>query len=321
MDIQLLDRVRAGCKIVAEHATHIRINHDRIADYAAILPINDVARPGHDPEYHYLIRGDDTAAFFLTLDAINFGSGYFPHLRKSAGRSGYFTIAGCLNAHFQKNGPFSAPDLSRLTAADCTRIFAQDPNNKPVAELMQLFAKALNDLGVYLQTHFDGSFTALIAAADASAEHLVQLLVEMTCFKDVAPYEGRQVPFFKRAQLAAADLSLAFAGKGPGRFDDLDQLTIFADNLVPHVLRVDNILIYNEKLCSRIDGGDLIAAGSREEIEIRACALHAVELIKTALNASGKTVNAMALDFLLWNRGQQSKYKSIPRHRTRTIFY
>ncbi len=321
MDILLLDQIRTGCKIVAEHATHIRIHRDRIAAYAATLPITDVARPTHDPDCHYLGHGDDTAAFFLTLDAINFGSGYFPHLRKHSGRSGYFTIAGCLNAHFQENGPFSARDLRRLTAADCTRIFAQNPKNQPIAELMQLFAKALNELGAYLQTRFDGSFRALIAAADASAERLVHLLVEMPCFKDVVLYDGRQVAFFKRAQLTAADLALAFDGQGLGRFDDLDRLTIFADNLVPHVLRVDHILIYKEKLCSQIDAGERIAAGTKQEIEIRACALHAVELIKAALNASGKMINAMALDFLLWNRGQQPKYKSIPRHRTRTIFY
>ena len=52
------------------------------------------------------------------------------------------------------------------------------------------------------------------------------------------------VPFYKRAQLTAADLSLAFDGKGLGSFEDLDQLTIFADNLVPHVLRVDKVLLY-----------------------------------------------------------------------------
>jgi hypothetical protein len=186
---------------------------------------------------------------------------------------------------------------------------------------MRLFARALNELGIYLQTNFGDSFIGLIAAAGASAEGLLQLLAKMPCFNDVAHWGEVEVPFFKRAQLTAADLALAFHGKGPGRFEDLDHLTIFADNLVPHVLRVDNILRYPPKLCSRIESGDLIAAGSREEIEIRACALHAVELIKTALNESGQPINAMALDFLLWNRGQQPTYKSIPRHRTRTFFY
>jgi hypothetical protein len=319
--IRLLEQVRAGCKTVAEQAIHIHIDVDRIPAYAAALPISKAIRPAHDPGCHYLGHGDDTAAFFLTLDAINFGSGYFPHLRKHTGRSGYFTVAGCLTAHFKHNGPFSARDLCRLTAADCTRIFAQDPTNAPIAELMGLFARALNELGAYLETNFGGSFTGLIAAAGASAERLMQLLVKMPCFNDIAQWDGVEVPFFKRAQLTAADLALAFNGKGPGRFEDLDRLTIFADNLVPHVLRVDKILRYPAKLCSQIKAGDLIATGSREEIEIRACALHAVELIKAALNQSGLPINAMALDFLLWNRGQQPAYKSIPRHRTRTFFY
>ncbi len=38
--------------------------------------------------------------------------------------------------------------------------------------------------------------------------------------------------FYKRAQIVASDLALA----GVARFADLDRLTIFADNLVPHVL-------------------------------------------------------------------------------------
>ncbi|MCK4987253.1 MAG: hypothetical protein KAS40_17100, partial [Desulfobacterales bacterium] len=61
--------------------------------------------------------------------------------------------------------------------------------------------------------------------------------------------------------------------------------------------------------------------GSAEEIEIRACALQAVELLKNELNRSGRHVTSMGLDFLLWNRGRQPAYKSIPRHRSRTVFY
>ncbi|MCP4687549.1 MAG: hypothetical protein GY859_05825, partial [Desulfobacterales bacterium] len=98
-------------------------------------------------------------------------------------------------------------------------------------------------------------------------------------------------------------------------------LTIFADNLVPHVLRVDNVLLYDEALAAHIDAGALIPAGSPEEIEIRACALHAVELIKRELNASGGNATSSGLDYLLWNRGQRPYYKAIPRHRARTVFY
>ncbi len=321
MDARLPDQVRTACKAVSQQATHVRINYELIPSYAASLPVEKASWPEHDPQSHYLRQGEDTAAFFLILDSINFGSGYFPHLKKRPGKSGYFTVASCLNDRFRKKGPLSALELSRLTAEECTVIFEQEPDNRPVGELMQLFAKALNDLGWYLQQDFNGSFTALIETAGASAECLMQLLIRMPYFYDVEAYGSLQVPFYKRAQLMAADLSLAFGGEGLGKFDDLQDLTIFADNLVPHVLRVDNVLLYPENLISRIEAGNLIPAGSAEEIEIRACALHAVELLKGELQASGHPVNAMGLDFLLWNRGQQPVYKSIPRHRTRTVFY
>ncbi|MEW6729729.1 MAG: queuosine salvage family protein, partial [Acidobacteriota bacterium] len=145
---------------------------------------------------------------------------------------------------------------------------------------------------------------------------------EMPYFNDVENYNGLVVPFYKRAQLTAADLSLAFAGEGIGHFDDLNNITIFADNLVPHVLRVDNVLLYDKSLAARIDAEELISPGSAEEIEIRACAVHAVELLVEALQKTGHKVTAMGLDYLLWNRGQQPYYKKVkPRHRSRTVFY
>jgi hypothetical protein len=143
----------------------------------------------------------------------------------------------------------------------------------------------------------------------------------MPFYRDVESYGDLQVPFYKRAQLTVGDLALAFGGAGCGRFADLDQLTIFADNLVPHVLRVDRVLQYDDVLARRIDEGELIPAGSAEEVEIRACALHAVELLVQAMRAASQDVTAQGLDYLLWNRGQQPHYKARPRHRTRTVYY
>ena len=321
MELQLLKQVRAGCKAVAESASNVHINYEFIPEYVRTLPIENTSQAEHDSESHYLDRNEDTAAFFLTLDSINFGSGYFPDLQKRPGMSGYFTVASCLKDRFKTKGPFSALELTRLTPEDCMQIFKQRPDNKPIGELMRLFASALNDLGRYIQEDFGGRFTELIQTADHSAERLMQLLIRMPLFNDVHQYKQIEVSFYKRAQLAAADLSLAFKGQGLGRFDDLQNLTIFADNLVPHVLRVDHILSYTDVLISRIEAGKSIAAGSLEEIEIRACALHAVELIRNRLVSSGHKITSMELDFLLWNRGQLPAYKSIPRHRSRTVFY
>jgi hypothetical protein len=85
---------------------------------------------------------------------------------------------------------------------------------------------------------------------------------------------------------------------------------------------MDEILAYNAELATRIDVEQLIQAGSREEVEIRACALHAVELIGHELRAAGNRISSMEIDHILWNKGQHPFYKKRkPRHRTRTVYY
>ncbi len=321
MALALIEQVRSACKKVADRATSVRINDDSILSYASSLPLEQAMFPEIDSGSHHLGHGNETVAFFLTLETINFGSGYFPHLRKRPGMSGYFTVANSLNDFYKNNGPLPAESLAQISARDCVEIFGQDPDNEVIHELMQRFATALNDLGQYLLDRCNGSFVELVRAAGFSAERLVELLIEMPYFNDVEAYDNLTVPFYKRAQLAAADLSTALAGQGLGRFDDLNDLTIFADNLVPHVLRVDRVLLYGKALAARINAGELIPSGSKAEIEIRACAVHAAELLKKELNELGRDVTSWELDYFLWNRGQQPHYKATPRHRTRTVFY
>jgi hypothetical protein len=318
---RILDQVRSMCRKVANRSTHVHINEPQLASYATSLPLEKIMSPQLDPECHFIGKKKDTVAFLLTLNTINFGSGYFPLLKKRPGMSGYFTIASSLNDIYKEQGPLSAQKLATITVEECTRIFGQDPGNRIILVLMQHFANALNDLGRYLQARFNGSFTGLVEAAESSAEHLVRLLRNMPYFNDIELYNGLEVPFYKRAQIMAADLALAFQGQSWGRFTDLDQLTIFADNLVPHVLRIDGILIYENPLLNMINNESLIPAGSEEEIEIRACAVHVVECIKKNLQNSDIRITSSQLDNFLWNRGQQPRYKAEPRHRTRSTYY
>jgi hypothetical protein len=179
---------------------------------------------------------------------------------------------------------------------------------------MELFAWSLGDLGRHLLAEYDGSFLAVADSAGGSAARLVDTLAGWDCFADTSRYQGHAVPFLKRAQIAAADLHRA----GVVRFEDLGALTMFADNLVPHVLRLDGLLAFDRELVARIDAEELIVHGSAEEVEIRACAVHAVELIVAA--APGATTAAY-VDQLLWHRGQERPYKARPRHRSRCTGY
>ena len=317
----LLDAVRESCAAVARRAHHVRIDSAVLPAYAASLPLGQVAAPSVDTTTHYVAGEAGTVAYFLALDTINFGSGWFPLLRKRAGRSGYFTIAIGLKDAFERDGPWEAATLAALTPARCAAVFDQ-PADFP---LMAQFARALNDYGRLLLDSYAGDPLRLVAAAGGSAERLATLLTALPDYRDVATHDGQPVAFYKRAQLAAADLALALGALTPpsprGQFTDLARLTMFADNLVPHVLRLDGILRYAPELLARIEAEALIPAGSAEEVEIRACALHAVELLVAELRRAGHAITAQQLDYWLWNRGQGARYKAEPRHRTRSVYY
>jgi Potential Queuosine, Q, salvage protein family len=288
----LCDEVRSHCAEIAASASHVRIDADRLG---AIEPGPE---PALDPERHYLEGSRaETAAFLLTLDAINFGSGWFPTLRKRPGSSGYFTVASALSDRFRAAGPWSPAELRALETDEVSAVLGQDLAHP----LMRLYAEALRDLGRFLA---DREPIDVVEAAAGSAERLAEVLARgMRFFDDRG--------FYKRAQITANDLALA----GVARFHDLDRLTIFADNLVPHVLRLDGVLRYEERLASLIDAGKPLPPGD-EEREIRGCAVHACEQIARALDVTSRT-----LDVWLWNRGQGARYKAVPRHRTRTVFY
>jgi len=290
--VALTDDVRAACAEIARTARHVRIDEDRL----------EAVDPGPPPELdrdrHYLEGApEDVADFMLILDSINFGSGWFPTLRKRPGMSGYFTVASSLTDFWRRGGGWSVHELRTLKAVDVAGVLGQEPAH----ELMTLYADALRALGRFL-----GGRRALelVSEARTSAERLAAMLAfGMPFFDDVG--------FWKRAQIAANDLALA----GVAEFHDLDRLTIFADNLVPHVLRVDGALVYEPALAARIDAGEFLAPGE-EEREIRGCAVHACELLAERLE-----MPARLLDVALWTKGQAPEYKAVPRHRTRTVFY
>ncbi len=289
---------------MAARARHVTVEHERIPDYAASLPL--VSKDPETPADH-----EDPAAlaaYWLTLDAINFGSGWFPTLRKRDGISGYHTIARGIREHFAADGHWSAEELREITAGELAAALWQDPDH----ELISLFARSLRDLGDHVQREYEGQFSAVVSAAAGSAVELAERLGSWECFHDTARYEELSLPFLKRAQIATADLNRAGF-----QFADLERLTMFADNLVPHVLRLDGVLRFDRKLAERIEREELIVHGSQEEVEIRACALHAVELIV----AAGPRSRAMDIDQLLWTRGQTAPYKAVPRHRSRCTAY
>ena len=207
--------------------------------------------------------------------------------------------------------------------------------------------RLLNELGHGLLTHHDGSATAMLQkcigpSGRPSAVRLVDIITStFRGFRDeTVDAKGRQVCFYKRAQIVVGDIWAAF-GKGRkdtvgGRltdFDDISDLTTFADYRVPQLLRHVNVLRYSEDLSAKVDRMEEILAGSSDELFIRAGTVVAVDRlvdeVKQTLKNDGishekiEEVNAVLLDWHLWQIGEKLDREGTlkPHHRVRTIFY
>src|SRR5690349_11459179 len=178
----LSDDVRRHCADVAAHAQSVRI------DASALAVVEPAEPPELDPLVHYLEGSpEDVARYLLALDAINFGSGWFPLLDKRASGgdvlSGYFTVAWNMSDDWRANGPWSAAELRAMT----TERIAAALRQRADLELMSLFAQALREFGRLLG---EGGALGLIEAAGGSAQALAaRLAASCALFADHGFYK------------------------------------------------------------------------------------------------------------------------------------
>lgn len=314
----MLDLVRPSTARVVELAQFVHLNEDRLAGYASTIPADEVRTIEYSAPFHYNGPPESLLNYIVALDAINFGSGFsqfWPHKKYN---SIYKTTADGLRRVAESGVTMDGYWMQSLTVHDLALIF-EVPEDYA---LMPLFRRSLNELGALLVAGFGGRPVNLLDWADHSAHTLVQILAErVSTFHDVAEYKGEPVYFLKRAQILCGDLFQAFRGEGWGSFHDIAALTCFADNAIPKVLHVDGLLVYAPELEERIARLENIEAGSPEEIELRAFAVQMVERLREILASRGEPLMSIQIDYWLWNRSQEPRYKAINSHKTQTVFY
>jgi hypothetical protein len=145
-----------------------------------------------------------------------------------------------------------------------------------------------------------------------------------------------------------ADLWACFDGQGIGQFDDIDSITIFADYRVPQALVYFGLLEYSSNLLGVLEKHasfhelvghretqtdplnremtHTIPHGDSKEMEIRGCAIWAVELLRQYIAKKvHPSPNAILIDFYIWDfvtmKKAEMEEKKVPFHRTRSIYY
>lgn len=138
-------------------------------------------------------------------------------------------------------------------------------------------------------------------------------------FDDCSHYKNKIIHFNKRATLLVNDL-FYMSDTINKNIGNVDNMFGCADYGIPKTLRTYGILEYNDELSKNVDNEVEIVANSEMEIEIRANMLYVLEIMKKELQNSGKNINCVELDNLIWHMGRKKK-NTLPYHHTITIFY
>lgn len=264
-----------------------------------------------------------TARCVLVVDALNWC--FWPD-----GELEYEHLAGGVKRAALRDPNLLSPE--RLSTADpaYARALLDWPRALPNEEER---ARLLRELGLALLHRFDGSAAAFVRAAGGSASRLVALVAEaLPGFRDAAvDSEGRQVFFYKRAQIVAGDMWGAFGGRGLGAFEDIALVTTYPDYRVPQSLLAAGAIAYSDALLAKVRAGEEVRAGSEEEIAIRAATVMAVEAVRDAASRllaeregdAAPAVLATHVDWYLWRWGEERRADEClpPFHRCRTVFY
>ena len=185
--------------------------------------------------------------------------------------------------------------------------------------------KILNNVGNTLVTKYGGDWINFIDDGPKklydNGEGLVERLVrDFKRFDDHSIFENEKVYFLKLAQLAFWGIQRELS-KRYFHIEDMENMTAFADYIIPVALESFGIVKYSSELKEKINSGILIDRDSIEEIEIRSTSIYVTakltELINNYKNEEEKIIIPQ-LDFKLWTDFHADER---PHHLTKTIMY
>ncbi|KAM4059145.1 putative queuosine, q, salvage protein family protein [Hirsutella rhossiliensis] len=289
-------------------------------------------------QLHPQAKDEQTVAFIFTMDLLNFSfwselpdDECFAVDYRGKQWTGYWSLVAALQRALDDDIPITAPHFwqneDECNLETLRHVFRSCTDEE--MPMLQERLACLRESGQVLYERYDSSFINVVSAAGGSAARLVNLLAhDFSCFRDEHTFNERHKPvrFLKRAQILVADLWACFQGESWGKFRDIDKITMFADYRVPQILISMGALYCCPSLSAAIKDKRLLESGASWEVQLRACSIWCVEMIRREIlrQHPGTHVNAILIDFFLYDKMKELEEQGrgeIPHHRTRSIWY
>jgi len=144
---------------VKEKSQQVTIDELALDNFSRKLIEDGIVIPSWNHDYHFFDGGQETVAYLLVLDSINFcfwpkpGANKWEVQYKSETLSGYYALAASLKKAIESGIPITKADyLAELTLGKLRQILG----GKGDLQLMEKRVRILNELGAFLINKYNG---------------------------------------------------------------------------------------------------------------------------------------------------------------------
>ncbi len=314
-----LEPVINNLKLISIDFEKLNLEAKRLAQYDYSLPPNSVLTI--DPEVH--IRKT------MLINTLNFAFTDFEtstkyQLKNTDGEfSDTDAMVYQINKAIEKEVPIlDGSYMATITEEQFHKIFSANISMPMHLEKI----RTLNEVGEILCKEFDGDWLNFITVGPKKLYHegeglIERLILHFKRFDDFSNYNNHSVYFLKLAQLAYWGIHRELSNSNYFFIEDMENMTAFADYIIPVALNQMDITSYTPGLNQKIAQGELIEKDSLEEIEIRAVTLFVTAKLTEEINklkSNEEKIIIPQLDFRLWTEFHANDE---PHHLTKTTMY
>jgi hypothetical protein len=321
--------VLSSVQEVVKSAELVGINHNKITEVADWMAYEEFAKPDGSMLFDFGDDPDFLMDFTLVVNTMNFAFTDFSTGVKF--ETDYMgkrwcdseAMLACLHRAINSGIPFfSGEYLAKVTRKDLESVFSGIIEMPMLDERVTLF----NEVGSILVDKYQGRYSTFVRSCAprlyANGDGLLErLTTEFPRFRDVSIYNGSEVHIYKLAQLGIWGMHLALSPRGAWKLEDADNLTAFADYIVPVGLRVMGIFEYTPELEKQINSLVEVPRNSQAEIELRASSIYVIAKLTEEINKRRSGMEPLLqpqIDFRFWKTYHATHW---PHHLTKTVMY
>jgi hypothetical protein len=322
----VLDSVRYAI----ESSVDVRTSYEKIAEVASWMAYENLPMPQFTMPFG-VGRGDSDEVIDFVLVANSIDTAFTDFATQEKFQTEYEgkhwsdseAEFACLKRAQDDGAPIlDGKYLANITRSELGKIFTGNIEMPMLDEKVAV----LRDVGKILADRYSGRFHKFVRSCSPrlfdNGNGLIERLVkEFPRFNDVSMLDGHEIKIYKLAQLGIWMLYATLHKNGKFRLDDPENMTAFADYIVPVALRLHGITKYSDRLEKAINSNELIPRDSRWEIEIRSHCIYATALLTEEINKlrpNNMQVIMPQIDARFWTHFHETTW---PHHLTRTIMY